>query len=183
MKQTTALMTAEQLTEMPDDTMRYELVQGELLMFPPPGPGHSYYEANLCGELRTYVNRRKLGKVFCGDGSFLLARDPDTVLAPDVAFIAAANLIEDWHTLPYWPGSPDLAVEVISPSDTIISATEKAQRFLAAGAKAVWVVNPRRKTVTAYAHDASPKIWGVADDIDGGELLPGFRMAVRDVFD
>ncbi len=182
MKQTSTLMTAEQLMALPEDAVRYELLQGELIVAPPPGPGHGYHQFNIGRDLGNYVRSRGLGVVL-GEVGFLLARDPDTVLAPDVAFIATANLIEDWQTLPYWPGPPDLAVEVISPSDTIVGVTKKAQRFLSAGAKAVWVVNPRRKTVTVYAHDAPPKIWGIDDDIDGGELLPGFRMAVRDVFD
>ncbi len=182
MKQTTALMTAQQLQQLPDDALRYELIHGELRMSPPAGPGHGYTEMKIGRNLTNYVIENNLGIVL-GETGFLLARDPDTVLAPDVAFISSANLIENWRMAPCWPGPPDLAVEVVSPSDTITRVTEKARRYLAAGAKAVWVVNPRRKTVTVYAHDAPPKIWGIADDIDGGTLLPGFRMAVRDVFE
>ncbi len=182
MKQTTALMTAEQLMELPDDAMRYELIAGELHMSPPPGQEHGYYGLNIGGEMRRFLKKTRLGIAVVEVG-FLLGRDPDTVLAPDVAFISEKSLKKHGRTLSYYPTPPDLAVEVVSPSDAMTEVKEKVRRYLSAGTKIVWVASPKRQAVTQYAPGVAPVIWGIDDDIDGGELLPGFRMAVRDVFD
>src|SRR5687767_6728007 len=109
---TTHLMTAEELFNLPDDGNRHELVKGELLTMPVPKPLHGFITINLSGLLYNHVKTNDLGVLFAESG-FHLERDPDTVLAPDIAFIARDRIA----TIPefFFDGPPDVAVEVLSP--------------------------------------------------------------------
>ncbi len=151
-------------------------------MSPPAGLEHSYYEVKFSSALHHFLMKKRLGIAVGADAGFLIRRDPDTVLSPDAAFISNASLKKHGITAGYYPLAPDLAVEVVSPSDAMTEVREKVRRYLSAGTKIVWVANPRRRTVTQYAPGVAPVIWGIDDTIDGGELLPGFRMAVRNAF-
>lgn len=171
-------MTADELVTLPDDDMRHELVRGVHRVIPPPGARHGLVAARLAELLRQSAG--PLGVVLVETG-FVLSRDPDTVRAPDVAFVRAARIPPAGVPDGYIEGAPDLAVEIVSPSDTLYEVEEKVAEFLAAGARLVWVVNPRRRTVTAHAPGAGPVVAGEGDTLGGGDVLPGFGHRVAEL--
>ncbi len=179
---TTTLMTAEQLMRMPRGVRRYELVSGVLKTAPLSGFVHGEVLLSLGTLLSSFVRQHGLGLVSGGEPGFLLARDPDTVRAPDVAFVGTERLAANPVTDFYWPGPPDLAVEVMSFDDTVYGMDEKAKVWLDAGVRMVWVVNPARRTVTVYRSATDIKRLTEDDDLDGHDVLPGFRCRVADIF-
>jgi len=179
---TQTLFTAEQLMLMPDDGCRRELVAGELRTMPPPGWKHGAVESRLCARLANHVESRGLGVVLAGDPGFLLASDPDTVLAPDVAFIRNEHIPPELSDERYWPGPPDLAVEVVSHRRPARALHKKAMAWLDFGVLLVWVVHPEQRTVTVYRPGAEPETLSEGDSLDGHDLLPGFRCPVADLF-
>ena len=172
-------ITADELLTMPDDGMRHELVDGELLVHPPPGVQHGDIQSTVASLLKPYVKAHKLGGVFTEAG-FVLKRDPDVVRAPDVSFVVAARIPGSGLPVGYFDGAPDLAVEVISPSDTLYEVEDKVAQYLAAGTRLAWVINPRRRTVAVHAPGAPVHVLGEDDTVDAGDVVPGFRCAVRD---
>src|SRR5919206_2667519 len=111
------LMTAEELWRMPDDGQRHELIAGELTTMPPSGFEHGRLTARLTASLSRHVRTHGLGEVLAAETGFLLARDPDLVRAPDVAFVSRERVAAAGEVAGYCPGAPDLAVEVVSPND------------------------------------------------------------------
>ena len=179
---TTTLTTAEQFMRMPRDGYRYELVSGELRTMSPPGLTHGVLMLRLGGLLEAYVREHKLGLAAGGDAAFILARDPDTVRGPDVAFIRQERLAANPPTDGFWPGAPDLAVEILSPGDRIREVNEKVEAWLEAGVRMVWVVDPDRRTVTVHRPAAGIETLTEDADLDGRDVLPGFRCRVADLF-
>lgn len=179
---TTALLTADDLLELPDDGLPHELVKGELRTMTPAGLPHG----TICGLISTriglHVLSHRLGVVATEATGFKLARDPDTLRCPDVSFISNARVPPDDASRRFMDGAPDLAIEVLSPDDTVFEIEEKVEEYLAAGARAVWVVNPKLRRVTIHAPGAAPRILHEGDSLDGGEILPGFTCPVRDIF-
>lgn len=149
----------------------------------PAGGEHGAIAGTLAAVIVSFVKRNRLGIVFGAETGFLLGRDPDTVRAPDVAFIRRERVPAEGLPAGYWPGAPDLAVEVLSPGDSIREIDEKTAEWLRAGTLAVWVVNPRSKTVTIYAADGSIATFTADATLDGGGLLPGFSCPVAELFD
>jgi len=182
MTTTTKLMTADELLRMPDDNQRHELVRGELRTMPPSGYEHGGIVVNITGPLHQFVRSKKLGKVFGAETGFVLERSPDTVLAPDVSYVSKLRLSEARSKKGFFPGPPDLAVEVMSPSDTIKHTEQKAKDWVEGGTALVWVVDPKRETVTVYEEGAEPVVVGIDDELDGGEILEGFTLPVREIF-
>jgi Uma2 family endonuclease len=179
---TTALFTADQLLHMPDDGYRYELIAGELRKMSPAGWKHGLIAGRLHGWLARHVEERKLGAVFEGETGFLLARDPDTVRAPDIAFVRRDRFLAEEPAEAFWPGAPDLAVEVISPGDTIHEVDDKVRAWLDAGARMVWVVNPKWRSVTVYRSADRVTILTENDGLSGEDVVDGFRCILRDLF-
>jgi len=179
---TATQITAEQLFRMPNDGYRYELLAGELKKMPPAGWEHGACGGDLHVILGHYVLEHKLGLIFFADTGFLLARDPDTVRAPDIAFIRRERLPAAPPEDAFCPGAPDLAVEVVSPGDTLREVDEKVQAWLAAGAAMVWVVNPKWRNVTVYRSGTDIKVFTENEELEGGEVVPGFRCHVGDIF-
>jgi len=179
---TTTLITAEQLFRMPEYERGYELVAGEIRKMTPTGGTHGFVASRLDRRLGAYVEQHDLGAVLTGEPGFILARDPDTVLAPDVAFVRKERLAAEPIGDGYVSGPPDLAVEVLSPGDTMAEARKKAKAWLAAGAAMVWVVNPARRTVTVYRTAASPETLTETDELEGQDVVPGFRCRVAGLF-
>jgi Uma2 family endonuclease len=149
---------------------------------PPAGNVHGNQTMRLGWRLAQHVETNDLGVVFAAETGFKLASDPDTVRGVDIAFVSKARLEAVGEVEGYWPEAPDLAVEVISPSDTYTGVEEKVTEYLQAGAKAVWVVNPRRRTITVYRSLNEITILTEQDTLDGGEVVPGFRCRVSEVF-
>ncbi|MBM4031130.1 MAG: Uma2 family endonuclease [Planctomycetes bacterium] len=179
----TTLVTADQLLQMPKDGFRYELVSGELTKTGPAGLEHGIVGGSLHGRLCYYVLENKLGVVPSSDTGFRLASDPDTVLAPDVAFISAERYRAVENKEGFFEGAPDLAVEVVSPSDTRSEVADKVSAWLDAGARMVWVVHPARRTVTVYRSAADIETLTERDELDGHDVVPGFRCRVSDLFE
>jgi Uma2 family endonuclease len=148
------LMTAEELLDMPDDGFRYELVRGELKKMSPPGEEHGILVARVTTSLYNHVDAHGLGIIYAGEPGFKLSVSPDTVRAPDVAFISQERLDKLPPGKGYRPEAPDLAVEIISPSDRYAEVEEKVVGWLDAGTRMVLVLNPRSRTAKSYR---SPK--------------------------
>ena len=129
-----------------------------------------------------HVEANDLGVVFAAETGFRLATDPDTVRAPDVAFITKTRVEEVGKFEGFWPGAPDLAVEVISPADSYNEVKEKVEEYLNAGAGAVWVVDPRRRTIAVYRSLTEIAILTENDTLEGGDIIPGFGCCVAEVF-
>jgi len=176
------LTTADELLVMPDDGYRYELIEGELIRMSPAGAQHGMVAVRITAPLAMHVKANELGEVYAAETGFKLQSDPDTVRAPDVAFVSQNRVDEAGLVKGYWIGAPDFAVEVLSPDDSMQMTDEKAKHWLSAGAKLVWVVNPKRRSVTVYR--SLIEIFEVAEDgiLDGGDVIPGFQLAVTDIF-
>jgi Uma2 family endonuclease len=174
------LMTADELWALPDDGQRHELVRGELRTMAPPGEQHEWLMLNLGGPLRQYVRAHGLGRVYGGLGCRLEV-DPDTVRAPDVAFIRQERLTPEPQPA-YWSGAPDLVVEIISPNDRYSEVDDKVAEWLAHGARLVLAVNPRWRTVLVYRPGQPPLHLTEHDTLDGEDVVPGWRLPVREIF-
>ena len=176
------LTTADQLLEFPDDGRRHELVGGWVVSEPPASFRHGDVAAEVFRHLIDFVRRNDLGRVVSTETGFLLARDPDTVRAPDVAFVSRATIERAGRFRGYFPGAPDLAVEVLSPSERPADVHAKIGDYLAAGARLVWVIDPTRKQVRVHRSLLQPSILDETEMLDGDEVLPGFRVQVARMF-
>ncbi len=174
------LMTADELWRLPDDSLRHELVRGELRTMAPPGEEHGWLMANLVVPLSMHVRARQLGRVYTEIGC-KLESDPDTVRAPDVAFIRQERLAAAPQP-GYWPGAPDLVVEGISPNDRYSEVDEKVATWLMHGAQMVLVVNPRWRTALVHRPGQPPTLLTEQDVLDGGDVVPGWQLPVREIF-
>jgi len=159
---------------------RCELIRGELIMMTPAGFRHGRIACAVAAILREFVQGRQSGVVTGAETGFLLARDPDTVRAPDVAFVGA-DRIPETEPVGFFPGAPDLAVEVLSPNDAAGNVLAKVQDWLNADCRAVWVVDPQTRTVTVYRTRREISVLTEAEMLDGSPVLPGFQVRVGDL--
>jgi Uma2 family endonuclease len=178
----TALMTAEELMGLPDDGFRYELVNGELEKMPPPGHPHGRIAFRLSVYLGQFILDHGLGEGFATDTGFKLTSNPDTVLAPDFAFVTNERFAEGRDTEGYWPGPPDLAIEVLSPSDRPGKVNKKISRWFSFGTKQVWIVDPKHSTVTVYRSTSDTTTFSGSDYLEAPDLLPGFQISLDTIF-
>ena len=179
---TTALVTADQLLHMPSDGCRHELVAGELRSMTLAGWRHGQVGGRLLGLMATMIGPSRVGEIFSAETGFLLSRDPDTVRAPDIAFIRKDRLPPALPEDSFWPGPPDLAVEVVSPRDTYREVDKEVKAWLDAGAMMVWVVNPNGRSISVYRSATDIKILTENDQLTGEDVLPGFACRVGDIF-
>ena len=180
---TTAYITAEQLLAMPSRMgQRYELVAGELRVMSPAGWRHGKFVSRLNSKLESFVSQNDLGIVFGAETGFRLSRNPDTVRAPDVSFIAKRNLPEAEPVEAYWPVAPDLVVEVLSPDDRRGEVEEKTQAWLDAGCQSVWIVDPRLKTIRVHDSKGQVTEYNLSDVLTAESILPGFTYPVEALF-
>lgn len=172
-------MTAEDLLNLPDDGNRHELVKGELLTMPVPKLLHGFVTTNLSALLYNHVRANNLG-VVVGESGFQLESDPDTVLGPDVGFVARDRI----GAIPdsFYSGAPDLAVEVLSPGDRKSKVERKTALWLDLGAKSVWNVDPRKRTVEVHHANDERKLFHESDELVD-DTVPGFRVAVAKIFE
>jgi Uma2 family endonuclease len=174
------ITTAEQLLYAPG-LGRCELLRGELVMMSPSGGEHGYSVTNVTVPLGTFVKQKSLGRVYGAETGFWISRDPDTVRAPDVAFVAADRVAMQ-PAKGFLEGAPDLAVEVLSPSDRPAEVVAKVQDWLQAGCRCVWVVDPQTQTVSVHQPNRPAVVLGVEGQLAGQDVLPGFMLPVADVF-
>ena len=182
MSATTQLMTAEELLKLPRGRFRYELVNGELRQMSPAGQSHGKIAARLTVALGHYVEENGLGEVYAAETGFKLRENPDTVRAPDVSFVAGARAAAAGESKGYFPGAPDLAVEVLSPDDTVREVEEKVAEWLEYGTRLVWVVSPKLHAVTVYRSLTDIKTLTENDALDGEDVVPRFSYPVSKLF-
>jgi Uma2 family endonuclease len=175
-------VTADELLHMPDDGFRYELVQGELRQMNPAGNVHGRVTMSFAWRLAQHVDEHRLGTVYAAETGFRLSSDPDTVRAPDVAFVRRASVEVVGEVEGFWPAAPDLAVEVISPGDSYSEVEEKVFAWLDAGSKMVVVINPQQRSATVYKSPTEITVLAEADVLAGGDIVPGFELEVREIF-
>jgi len=175
-----ALMTADELlhTSIPDKHV--ELVRGVLVVREPAGSTHGLVAMNLGAELAVYVKRTGAGGVFAAETGFKLATDPDTVRAPDIAFVRRECMPPPEAT-GYAALAPDLVVEVLSPGDRPGEVLAKVADWLSAGTRLVWVVEPLRRLARVYRHDGSETIVTADGALDGEDVLPGFSCSLASI--
>ena len=150
-------------------------------MMSPAGFDHGRFASNIVAALKNYVTQHKSGVVATAETGFQIAHDPDTVRAPDVAFVRAER-IPSGGVKGFFQGAPDLAVEVVSPTDRASEVAGKMQEWLRAGCRMVWVVDPDNRTVTVHRSLTEIVVLTAADSLTAGELLPEFSMPVAKVF-
>jgi Uma2 family endonuclease len=180
------LMTAadywEWIKQNPDSTQTYELINGELIEVPPTSRENSWIALEIGSQLRTFVREHDLGRVFGADGAYTLF--PDTVRIPDVSFVSKARMPEMEAVEAIL--APDLAVEVISPSETPRKVHDKTTTYLEAGTQTVWNVYPEEHVIEIWTQssDGQAQMRSVSSDgiLDGIKALPNFTLNVADVF-
>lgn len=177
------LVTADELFAMRDDGCRSELVAGEVRRIAPAGSQHGIVALNVALDLGQHVKSADLGKVFAAETGFKLRSNPDTVRALDAAFVSKARAQAVGDVPGYWPGAPDLAIEVLSPSDNFSEVEEKVFDWLDAGTRLVIVLNPRKRTATAYRSRANIRVHTDAETLDASDVVPGWLFAVTRAFE
>jgi Uma2 family endonuclease len=176
------LLTAEEFAALPRDNMRLELVRGEILAMPPAFGGHGKTAMRLGVVLGQYVLSHQLGEVYAAETGFLVARNPDTVRAPDVAFIQASR-VPPIETDDGWvPVVPDLAAEVVSSGDRVSEVADKVHMWMDAGVRMVLVVLPAAGAVEVHRAGQPLVTLHAGDMLDGADVVPGFTASVTALF-
>jgi Uma2 family endonuclease len=173
--------TADDLLRLNLPDKRTELVRGVLIVREPAGYRHGQVAARLAAALVNYVDANQLGAIFAAETGFTLFRDPDTVRAPDVAFIRRERL-PDPPPAGFAQLAPDLVVEVLSPDDRPGEVLAKVADWLSAGCRLVWVVDPVRRTARVYRADGSESVCGENDLLDGEDVVPGCGIPLAELF-
>ncbi len=178
--QSRPIWTPADVERLPEDE-RFELLNGQPLPVSPTGFGRLFVTGILLGKLQTFVWEHKLG-VVGGEGGFVLPGTDGTLLAPDIVFVARARVPKRATWDRFQPIAPDLAVEVVSPGDTVSEVNGKTLAYLDAGVRAVWIVDPRRRIVTVHTPDSLARVLREGDELTGGDVLPEFAVVVAELF-
>ena len=173
------VFTADDLLTMSGD---YELIRGELREVSPASAEPTMVAFNFGAPLHAFVGRHKLGRITGADGGFELFPDRQSVVAPDVGFIRRERIPAKFDYQHFVPVPPDAALEVMSPSDSFPEVMEKINLYLEAGVPLVWLAIPKRRVIVVYRPGRAPRTLTENDEIDGEDVIPGFRMPVREVF-
>jgi Uma2 family endonuclease len=181
-KRTGTLTTADELLHMPDDGWKYELDRGELIRMSPSGSRSSRVSRKTGSKLDAFVDEHHLGVCGDTDWGFRLASNPDIVRAPDVGFVRAERIPADGLPEGFWPGAPDLAIEVLSPSDRLADLLVKVQEYLAAGTSLVWVIDPETRRAFIFRPGQEPEIVNSDGELSGEDTVPGFVLRLSDVW-
>jgi Uma2 family endonuclease len=177
---TPAVWTAEMLERMPDDGRRRELIRGELIEMSPPNFRHGRVVIRLGSRLEAHADEHDLGEV-CADAGWIFEHDPDTVLGPDLSFVLKSRL-DQVNEEGFARTFPDLAIEVLSPSNTAGEMMRKVEIYFRCGVSAVWIVEPKRQLAEIHRKGQPVIRLGLDDALEDQELLPGFSLTLRDLF-
>ena len=177
-----ALLTADDLMRLQPPDKRTELIRGQMIVREPPGFRHGDIAMAIAGRMYPFVREKGLGRVLAAETGFVLFTNPDTVRAPDVAFVKHERIP---NPIPrgYARFAPDLAVEVLSPDDRPGEVLAKVADWLQAGTRLVWVVDPDRRNARVYRADGTESLLSETDALDGEDVLPGFSCPLSQVFD
>jgi len=183
------LMTVEEFAALPNDGRRLDLVRGVVVdrdegaaEVSRPKYRHGVVAANLMILVGGFVKAQKLGQVATESG-FIVARNPDTLRGPDFAFVPNERALAEGDRDCYFPGAPDLAVEIVSPNDTLEEARALIDEYFAAGARMVWVIHPLFKAVEVHRPNGTVSVLRANDTLDGEDVLPGFTTLVSALFE
>ena len=183
-RQEKRLMTAEELWELPEKPgVRYELVEGELVEVPGAGGVHAQLVMNLLLLLHPFVSGPDLGRVFSDGLAYILGRSPDRVRVPDVSFVSRERIPAGGVPVSFWPGAPDLAVEIVSPGDRAQDVHAKVREYLESGVRLVWVLWPNTRSLSVHEPGGVARELDPDAELDGGAVLPGFRGRVAELFE
>lgn len=176
-------VTAQELWDLGEGDVRRELVDGEVIETTPVGGVHGKVTSRINRRLAEHVEEHGGGEVLVGDVGFVmsLSADPERVRAPDVAFISSRRLPGGQLPQGFLQGAPDLAIEVLSPTDSSPDIQQKVRDYLDAGAFLVWVIAPQAKTATVYRADGSARLLREAEALDGEGVLPGFTLPLAEI--
>lgn len=174
--------TAEDLLALADDENRYELVRGELIMMTPASTRHGKFAARLVRALGSYAEEHELGEVYTAEPGFELEAEPPTVRAPDVAFVRRERIPPEGEPDGFWAIAPDLVIEIISPSETAQAIHDKVADYLRAGTQLLWLIYPASQTAMEYLPSMDARRLTVEDNLNGGDVVPGFRYPLRRLF-
>lgn len=177
------LVTAEALQQLPQGDEHTELVRGEVREMTPASVRHGRIAGKVVRALSRYLDVYEVGDIYVAEAGFILSRDRDTVRVPDVAFVSAERAAQQADDEGYFDGPPDLAVEVISPSERDAAVQEKISHYLEAGTKLVWIIRPRSQTITVYRSLTQLRALTIDDVLDGEDVLPGFTVPVTEIFE
>lgn len=177
-------LTAQDLWRMGTGDVRRELVDGEVIEMAPTGGVHGRTVSRLSSMLQQHVELQRTGEVLAGDVGFILTlpADPERVRAPDVAYVSHGRLPGGKLPPGFLTGAPDLAIEVLSPSDNPVDVQQKVRDYLDAGALLVWVVAPQARSATIYRPDGSARLLRDQEALDGETVLPGLHIPLADLF-
>jgi Uma2 family endonuclease len=180
---TNDLLTLEEFVRLPDeDPYKLELARGRLVREPPPGAPHGWLVWKLFAALHNHVAEHGIG-IVVNETGFLLSVDPPTVRGPDLAVIKSENLPREGLPEGYWTRAPDVAIEILSPSNSAVEIQEKVLDYLTAGSRLVWVADPHSRSVIVYGSGHENRLLTLGDDLEGGDVLPRFRIALADLFE
>lgn len=177
----TSPVTVKQFWKLCGDGRNRELVAGEVIELAPGSVEHGRVALRAAFPLQTFLREHPLGELYGNDTGFLLSRNPDTVRGPDIAFVRRERLTSPPRE-GYFPGAPDLAVEVVSPNDLAQEVERKVQEYLAAGTAMVWVLYPEIKHLVVYRPDGHARVLGERDTVEGADVLPGWACNVSELF-
>jgi Uma2 family endonuclease len=175
--------TIEDVATLPDDGQRYDLIKGNLIRMSLARGRHGEIASKINWLVGNVVWPERLGRVYTAEAGFILARGPDVLLCPDVASVSSERLPPDAERDQFMEIAPDLAVEVLSPSETARTSREKVDAYLDGGVNAVWVVGPVRRSVAVHLASGMTEILSEDDVLDSGDILPGFSVPVADIFE
>ncbi|MBI4582899.1 MAG: Uma2 family endonuclease [Planctomycetes bacterium] len=161
---------------------RCELIRGEIIDMTPVGGEHGSIQINLAIHVGGHIKSQDLGAVSGGETGYKLESDPDTIRAPDLGFVVKARLPEGGVPKKFWPFQPDLAIEIVSPSDSYEDVELKVREWMQAGTREVWVVNPRLKEIKIHRPNQPAKVFRSGEILQSHELLPGLSLKIGDVF-
>jgi Uma2 family endonuclease len=179
---TTQLPAADPFVELGSRAEDFEMIRGVLREAEAMGGRHGAIGGDLTGDLAVFVRQHDLGSVFTSDTQYEVLPEPRTVLRPDVSFVATERLPDDDVWVGIIPLAPDLAVEVASPSSREADILDKIALYLATGTRLVWLVRPEHQTVTVFRPDRPERILTVDEELDGEDVLPGFRLPLAPLF-
>ncbi|MBI3760955.1 MAG: Uma2 family endonuclease [Chloroflexi bacterium] len=175
--------TIAELEALSGDDYRYELVRGDLMIASPASPIQGRYAVRLIHALVDFVDEHDLGEVYTAEPGFILKPEPEAIVrAPDVAFVRKDRIPPPDEQTGFWPVAPDLAVEIVSPSDRADEIEAKVRDYLTFGVRLAWVVYPSKQVIVEHRSLAEACHLGLDDELAGGEVLPGFTHPLRQLF-